>query len=189
MADANATNTPPATGGTLTIETINAAITAALKPVTEALAAVKGDQKILADTFAALPPAKAEAETKDKKPEPVTADAVAKIVADTLAAHRKADQEAAAKQAATKAARDKVIADKLGNDADLGAFLPATDDVAALTVAAETLAAKATPKAKAPGTASDGGTPPARQPVDYSKLNASQKVQLGVDQMLAGAAK
>lgn len=187
MAEAgnSSTVTPPATSGGLTLDQVNDAISKVLAPITKSLGDLAENQRVLASTMEKLPPAK-QADTKEK-PEPLTPESIAKIVQDTLAADRKAQNDQVAKAAAIKTAKEKVIADKLGGDAELGGFLPDTDDAAQLTAAAEKLAVKVTPKAKVPGVSADGGTASARQPVDTSKLNASQKVQLGIDQMIAQA--
>ena len=175
------------------IEQIKGLIGESNKPLTDLLNAQKSQQEelaknvgILADTLKNAPPAKAEDKPgKVDKPEPLTADGVSKIVAEAIAADRKQQAEQREQADAIKSAKDKVIREKLGNDADLGAFLPDTADAAQLAAAADKLAVKVTPKAKLPGTASDGGVPPARQPIDYGKLNASQKVDLGIQQLLS----
>ena len=81
-------------------------------------------------------------------------------------------------------AKAEIVKTKLGGDAELGAYLPDTSDAAVLTAAADRLAAKVKPAANVPPVQSEGGTPPARTPVDYSKLSAARKVEIGVAQIV-----
>jgi carboxylesterase type B len=194
-ASGTQTATPPANSGGLTLEQVNTAITTtlatALKPVTDTLTAIGQNQKVLADTLSALPPAKVE-EKKDgseggasRKPAALTATDVAKVVEDAFKA-----RDTAAAQAADKSAKVKsAIATHLGGDESFATVL-ANIPEDQLEATAKSLASKVTAaKPDVGGVKRDGGTPAAATAVDYSKLNASQKVDLGVKQLLAGSAK
>lgn len=134
----------------LTMESIKAEVAKivadAIKPIAETQTTLAGQQKVLADTLAALPPAGAEkkeekpAETKDQ-PKAITSDDVAKIVADAIKADREAQQQATASSAKKSAARQKTIDGKLkGVPEEFLASLPDTDDEAALNTAADKIA-------------------------------------------------
>ena len=100
--------------------------------------------KVVADTLEKLPPAKA-ADAKDPgkaQPEPITAEKIAEIVNKTLSDRDAAAQAQAAKQGDRKKIVDKLVAEKLGGDADLAKFLPGDGDEASLTAAADALAGK-----------------------------------------------
>ena len=87
---------------------------------------------------------------------PITADDVAKLVGEQF----KSRDQAAAKAAGKKALIDKITKEKLGGDADLAALLPDTEDEAALSKAADTLAAKTKPKGDFGGADKGGGSLP-----------------------------
>jgi hypothetical protein len=94
-------------------EALGAAIETALKPVNEALTTLGQNQKVLGDTLAKLPPAPAAEAGKDGKDgkgeaaKPLAAEDVAKIVTDTIAKDRQAQQTTAEQ----RAARDAFLAD------------------------------------------------------------------------------
>lgn len=107
MADDNKGITP----GPITLADVTQAINTALKPLTDALASVgkittelAGNQKVLADTLAQLPPAGGKAEPKPSAT-PLTAesvqDLVAKSISDALGKHQQ--------QTAATAAREQFI--------------------------------------------------------------------------------
>lgn len=152
MAETQPSATPPATSGGLTKEDVQAIIADALKPLAE-------NQKILADTLAKLPPAAKEPEKKDGEVKPLTAEDVARIVAEQVKTARETDAQAAAKQAA----RQKVIDAKLkGVPAEFLASLPDSADEKELTAAADKIVARVGElKIALPdvgGASKDGGT-------------------------------
>lgn len=156
-------------------KTVTEQVTAALKSKIDELV---NNQKVLADTLAADKKAAQDAATAEaqkaaksdgeSKPEALTADAVQKLVSEAIAADRKAQAEAAAKNGAREALVAKVVKEKLGGNANLGALL-AGDDEASLAAAADKLAAEIkTYKPDFGGAAKEGGTPPggdAKQPL------------------------
>jgi hypothetical protein len=104
----------------LTAEAVAGLITAALKPVTEAMTAMQANQKVIADTMAADAAAKTKVEADAAKAAaaatptptpatatlaPLTAEAVSKLLNDTLATR---DQ-----QAQSTAARNAFLAEKM----------------------------------------------------------------------------
>ncbi len=120
---AEATNTtaaqPPAA---LDMTAVQKAIADAMKPVTDSLAALTSNQKVIADTMAADAKAKAEparqtdaakAKPADGKepasPAPLTAEQVSKLVNDGVAAVLKQRDEAAQ----SSAQRDAFVGEKL----------------------------------------------------------------------------
>jgi len=136
---------------------------AALKPVTDQLAQIKplqdqvtalttnfksvaDNQKVMADTLAALPPAsKEKKEEKKEEAKSLGADDVTRIVSEAIKADRTAQAQASASSEKKTAARNKVIAAKGLNDLDplLLAGLPDSEDEAALTAAADKIVAAA----------------------------------------------
>jgi hypothetical protein len=168
MADATTTQTatPPAQSGgnTFTLDQVKSMIADAIKPFADQLKEVSAQAKIANDTLAALPPAKAgdgKAEEKQaEKTATITAESVAKLVADAIAADRKQQQDESAKQAARAAKIDAVAKAKLGGNADLAKLINAADD-AGIDQQADLIAAQA--KALKPdfgGAKADGGTTP-----------------------------
>lgn len=148
-------------------EAVTKTVIESLKPQLGAIDELAKNQKVLADTIAALPPAKADAKADaktdgkaDGKAEPLTVETVAKLVADGIAADRKAQADEAGKAQARKASVDKLVAEKLGGDAEFAALLTADTDEG-LARQADVLAAKV--KALKPdfgGASKDGGTTP-----------------------------
>jgi hypothetical protein len=137
-------NTPPAGG--IDQKALEAAIAAAIAPLTVELKALAGNQKVFADTLAALPPAaekgkEKEAGTGKDKEEPLT---LAKIQ-ELLDKRDEAKNALAAKSETKTALRSKVIGAKGLKELDpmLLAGLPDTDDEAVLTAAADKLVAVA----------------------------------------------
>lgn len=111
---AEATKDGAAAGG-LTLEQVNQAIAAALKPVTDALGPLAANQKVLADTMAADAKAKADAAAAEaiagKKPEPFTQEQANSLIGDAI---KKAFEQQTASQQSS-AQRAAFIKDKLGN--------------------------------------------------------------------------
>lgn len=182
MAEANA-NPAQAPGGQPTSDT-----TALTKTVTELqaeLADMRKNQKILADTLAAQPPVESTKTEKqsakgDAKAEPLTLEQINKVLDARETAKAQAD--------ARKQLVDRVVKEKLGGDAELAAFLPASGTEAEIVAAAEKLAARVRP-ANIGGANRDGGTPPARLPADILKLTPTERIAYGMRQRNAGAAR
>jgi hypothetical protein len=175
MADANPnpTATPPAASGGLSIDQVNAAVAAALKPITDTLKSLGDNQKILGDTLAALPPAKAEDKKQADRPAGLTLDAVQKLLDDRdKAASAKTQREQLVSQ---------LVKDKLGGNAALAAALTG-ETPEQLAASADKLAASLKPAtpANVGGAATGGGTPPAAQPIDTSKLSPTQLIAAGL---------
>jgi hypothetical protein len=107
--------TPPANSGGLTREDFNTLLADALKPIVEQVTTTAKNQQILADTISKLPPAAPAATAADgtaaaaaggggaKKAEPLTPDAVQKLIGDAIAADRQAQQQTAEQRAARDA--------------------------------------------------------------------------------------
>jgi hypothetical protein len=153
---------------------ISSAVTAAIKPLAD-------NQKVLADTLAALPPAKKE-EGGGGEAKPLTAEDVGKLLDQKLTAQQ---QSAAAAAARTAFAGSKLkdlpqaYQDKLGNDPAKWAGEEQAireqfkSDMKALGVEPKTVGGAAT---------SDGGITAAADKPDLSKMNPVQLIALGLKQ-------
>jgi len=147
-----------------------------IQKLTGKQADLEKNQEIIANTLKDAPPAKKD---DPAQPAALTPEAINKQIADGVANALKARDDAARATAdqdtAKKALREKVIKEKLGGDADLGAVLPDTGDEAALTAAAEALAGKIkTFKPDFGGASANGGTSPTETPAKPLNPNLSE---------------
>lgn len=122
----------PAPVGGLTKEQIVGIIADALKPVAEGLKSLTANQKVLADTLAALPPATPPAPAQATQPPAggtqagnapaaLTAEQVQKLIADAIGqntASAKVSSDRQRFQAEKMAKLPQTYRDKLGNDPD-----------------------------------------------------------------------
>jgi hypothetical protein len=155
MGEQNATATPPAVTGGISKEEVKAivaeqvqSLTQSVSEVSKTLGEVTKNQKVLADTLAAV-----------KVP---SGEEIAQIAAEkaqaAIAAQRQTSEQAAARQATI----DKLVAEKLGGKAELGKLLSAASE-AELTAQAEAIAT-ALPKPDVPPASENGGATPNAQP-------------------------
>lgn len=170
------TSTAAATPATITLDQINEAIAAALKPITEQLAGLGKT----ASSAAAGEGAGKSAKKDTDAPAALTPEAVAKIVADQLAAHTTTQ---AAQTARTAYANDK-LKDLPQTYRDL---LPNTGDPAQLAQAEQAIRARYRAeigdKAAAGTNLGGGGGGAAPQgKVDLSKLSPQKKIEMGLQQ-------
>jgi hypothetical protein len=152
--DQNNPTTPPAADvpqidvAAITQTATQAAVEAATKAVQSRIEELSKDQKILADTIAASNPGLSAEQI---------AELATKAVNDTLAGREQKEATAAARRATI----EKLVAEKLGGNANLAAFIQG-DDAAALTASADALAEQLrTIRPDFGGATKAGGTPPA----------------------------
>jgi len=187
MAEANTT---PAAAPAIDYAKLAEAMTAALKPaLTEAIKPIADNQKILADTLAALPPAagkQGDGKQTDAA-KPLDAEGVAKIVAEQLKGFTAQTQQSAEREkyiAAHLAKLPAAYQTQLGNDPAKWAEEAKTiqgqfeADFKANGGKAETLASGTT----------DGGKTAAKETPDFSKLPAFELLHKGVEAMPVGPA-
>jgi hypothetical protein len=167
MADNNQA-TPPADVAALqkTVTDLAAVVTSLANSQAELVKNVD----TVAQTLAKLPPATPAAKAGDAKPEALTADGVARIVAEQLSAATKTHE--------SKAARDAYLADKLK---DLpGAYRKqlgddptkwATEEQSIREQFKADLTKAGVKPADLGNASAEGGTPPAKTPVDRSKMD------------------
>lgn len=182
---------PPAANAGLTVDQVKSIIAEAIGPITTALGSLGENQKVLADTLKALPPA-AKADDAGKKDEAaaLTPEAVTKIVTDAILADRKAQQTTGEQQQARQKFADTRLKnlpaayrDRLGND-------PTKWETEAAALAEAFKADMAALKITVPnvgGESSGGQSPQAVQP-DLSKLSDQQLMAMGYNQSKAGEA-
>jgi hypothetical protein len=155
------------------LDALGTALGPLIKSTVESLVKpIADNQKVIADTLAALPPAKKEdaAAAKVGDAKPLGAEDVSKIVTEAIKADRTAQAQASATSEKKTAARNKVIEAKglKEFDAILLAGLPDTDDEAALGAAADKVAAASNARgmklaANVGGAAKDGGITPGKE--------------------------
>lgn len=182
MAEANQENNanPPASSGGLTKDDVKAivadALGAAITPITDNLKSLGENQRVLADTLKALPPAGLEKKASEGKEGKegaatitgaLTADEAKKMFAELLAANSEQQQTSAAQAAARKAFIAKpesglaklhpALQAKLGVDPAKWA-----DEAKAITQEWETYAkSSGIPLPDVGGASKDGGVTPA----------------------------
>lgn len=159
------TATPPANSGGITIEQIKQMLTESVQPLTDKIAELETNLGVVAQTVAEQPTDKATGAKKDEN----------KVAVKDEGKDAAASSGTPAEKPLTAADIARVVAAEVAK-----AIKPAeVTDAGGKTPAKPTAAA-----VKLPGTASDGGTTPANQPVDYSKLSAAKKVELGIAQAI-----
>ena len=109
-----------------------------------------------------------------------------RVLADTLKQLPPAPTDAAKSDAAKSDAAKSDSAKSDAGKPEAAKTEAAKPEVADASPSLEQVKQMIAEQLKLPGSAADGGTPPARQPVDYSKLPASQRVKIGVEQLVAG---
>lgn len=151
------------------LDALGTALGPLIKSTVESLVKpIADNQKVIADTLAALPPAKKEDKPADAA-KPLGAEEVSKIVAEAIKADRAAQSQATASSEKKTAARSKVIEAKglKGLDPMLLAGLPDSDDEAALNASADKIVAAANKAgiklADVGGAGKDGGVTPGKE--------------------------
>lgn len=131
------------------LDALGTALGPLIKSTVESLVKpIADNQKVIADTLAALPPAKKEEKPADAAAaagKALTVEDVGKVVAEAIKADRTAQSQATAASEAKTAARNRVIEAKGLKNLDplLLAGLPDSEDEAALNGAADKIVAAA----------------------------------------------
>ena len=177
MSDTPTTATPAAASAGLTIEQVNAAIAQALMPVGEALKGLAESHKTLQAGLKAPTEASTQSGTGKAKEEPLTAASVAALVQDGLKAFSAGQSKAQIRNAfAAEKLKDlpKTYQDLLPDTEDPQVLAKSEQDIRAR------YKAEVGDKTPAAGQQSNGGGGTPKPVVDVSKLNAVQKIELGI---------